>query len=204
MSDPRFESALHGFEPADEGMAISLREITDRGMIDLRGSLDERKFTSAIKKVLGMDLPKVPRTSVHKGDITVLWLSVDQWLVCCPRSDSAKLLDELRKALGSVHSLAVEVSDARSIIRLEGDGVRETLMKGAPVDLILPEYSAGTIRRLRFGEVAAMIHVVSDQPDTIDLYVFRSYADFAWNWLLATGRSSAQIRLFGEQAVPES
>ena len=204
MSDPRFESALQGFEPADEGMAISMHEVTDRGMIDLRGPQDDRKFISAVKKVLGVDLPKVPRTSTQKGDITILWLSVDQWLVCCPRPDGVKLLGDLGKALGSIHSHAVDLSDARSIIRLEGDGVREVLMKGTPVDLTLPEYTAGVVRRLRFGEIAAMIHIVSQQPDTIDLYVFRSYADFAWSWLLATGRAPARIKLFGEQAVPAS
>lgn len=204
MSEVRFESALSGVASAESGMVIKMREITDRGMIDLRGAINNRKFTAAVSKVLGVDLPKVPRTSSAKGRMTILWLSIDQWLICCPRERAGKLVADLRRALDGIHSLAVDLSDARSIIRLEGDGVREVLMKGCPVDLTLPEYSQGTVRRLRFGEVAAMIHIVAQNPDAIDLFVFRSYADFAWDWLLATGRSSAQVKLFGKQSCPAS
>jgi hypothetical protein len=40
-------------------------------------------------------------------------------------------------------------------------------------------------------EIAALIHVVSEKPDVIDLYVFRSYANYAWDWPLANGSGSA-------------
>jgi len=43
---------------------------------------------------------------------------------------------------------------------------------------------------------------VSEKPDVIDLYAFRSYANYAWDWLLANGRSAAAIRLFGRQPLP--
>ena len=58
------------------------------------------------------------------------------------------------------------------------------------------------MRRLRFAEIAALLHIVSDRPDVIDLYVFRSYADYAWDWFLANGRSVATIRPFGRQPLP--
>jgi sarcosine oxidase subunit gamma len=107
-----------------------------------------------------------------------------------------------KETVAGVHSLVVDVSDARAIIRLEGEGVREVLMKGAPVDLTAPEYTPGTVRRVSFGEIAALLHMVSDSPDTFDLYVFRSYAVFAWQWLLATARAGARISLFGPQPPP--
>jgi hypothetical protein len=58
------------------------------------------------------------------------------------------------------------------------------------------------VRRLRFAEIAPLLHIVSEKPDVIDLYVFRSYADYAWDWLLANGRNGASIRPFGRQAPP--
>ena len=112
------------------------------------------------------------------------------------------MLEDLRSALSDTHSLAVDLSDARAIIRLQGAGVREILMKGAPVDLLAPDMVKGTVRRLRFGEIAAIVHFVDDRPDTIDLYVFRSYAEFAWDWLIETGRKSAAVKLFGQQDTP--
>lgn len=199
MSELHFESPL-AHRVAAQGLSIGLREIADRGMIDLRGLATDRKFMAAAKQALGIDLPKQPRTSVSWGEIKVLWLSVDQWLILAPRTKAAELLAALNKALGGIHSLAVDVSDMRAVIRLEGEGSREVLMKGSSLDLLSGEYGPGTVRRMRFGEIAALLHVVED--DVFDVYVFRSYADYAWDYLLATAREPAKIRLFGKQAVP--
>ena len=201
MSDAQFETALAGrAEPS--GLAAEIREMTSRGMIDLRGNAGDGKFTSAVKDVLGLDLPTTPRTSVAWGDNLALWLSPDQWLILCPRAKAAELLAALRSALAGVHSFAVDVSDMRTIIRVEGDAARSLLLKGCSLDLLSSDYETGTVRRLRFAEIAALLHVVSEKPDTIDIYVFRSYADYAWDWFLANGRAVADVRPFGKQAAP--
>jgi sarcosine oxidase, subunit gamma len=96
--------------------------------------------------------------------------------------------------LGKVHSLAVDVSDMRAIIRLEGEGVRETLMKGSSLDLISDDYKAGTVRRMRFAEIAALLHVVED--NIIDVYVFRSYAEYTWAFLEKAARKGSEVKLF--------
>ncbi len=193
MLEPQFESALaHRATP--ENLSISMREITERGMIDLRGLATDKKFMAAVKSVLGFDLPKAPRTSSTWGDLKALWLSPDQWLILCTRSKTAALLAELNSALGKIHSLAVDVSDMRSIIRLDGEGVRETLMKGSSLDLISDDYKAGTVRRMRFAEIAALLHVVED--NVIDLYVFRSYAEYSWAFLLKAARKGSEVKLF--------
>lgn len=199
MLELSYESPLAGVAAA-EGLAVSVREIPDRGMIDLRGLASDRKFMAAAKDVLGVDLPKSPRTSVSWGDVKVLWLSNDQWLILCPRTKSADLLAGLRSALAGIHSLAVDVSDMRAVIRLEGNGCREVLMKGTSLDLLSGDYEAGTVRRMRYAEIAALLHVVEE--DVFDIYVFRSYARYAWDFLMATAREPAKVSLFGKQAPP--
>ncbi len=128
---------------APQGLSIELREITDRGMIDLRGLATDKKFMAAAKKVLGLDLPKAPRTSVSWGDVKALWLSIDQWLILCSRAKAAELTAALKAELGSIHSLVVDVSDMRAVLRLEGEGVREVLLKGSSLDLLSDDYAAG-------------------------------------------------------------
>jgi sarcosine oxidase, subunit gamma len=194
MVDLHFESAL-AHRAAPDNLSLSMREISERGMIDLRGVASDRKFMAAVKSVLGVDLPKAPRTSVSWGEFKALWLSTDQWLILCPRAKTAKVLADLQTALGNIHSLAVDVSDMRAIIRLEGVGVRETLMKGSSLDLISDDYKPGTVRRMRFAEIAALLHVVEE--NCIDVYVFRSYADYAWEFLLKAARKGAEVKLFG-------
>lgn len=201
MSDARFETALEGRE-APQGLSVELRELTSRGMIDLRGLAGDGKFMEAVKDVLGLDLPTKPRSSAAWGEVQALWLSPDQWLILCPRAKTNDLLASLRQALTQIHSFAVDVSDMRTILRIEGDPARAVLLKGCSLDLQSPDYEPGTVRRLRFAEIAALLHIVSGKPDVIDLYVFRSYADYAWDWFLANGRAVAEVRQFGKQAVP--
>jgi sarcosine oxidase gamma subunit len=40
------------------------------------------------------------------------------------------------------------------------------------------------------------------EHDVIDLYVFRSFADYAWDFLLTAARAPAQVMLFGKQSAP--
>ena len=198
MSELSYESPLAG-AAAPSGLSISLREIPDRGMIDLRGLTSDAAFMSAVRDVLGFELPVKPRTSATWGDVRVLWLSVDQWLILSTRSKAQEILSRLRNALEGVHSLAVDVSDMRAVIRLEGEGCREILMKGASLDLLDEEYKPGCCRRMRFAEIAALLHVVEET--VFDVYVFRSYAHYTWNFLCATAREPAKIKLFGSQGV---
>ncbi len=202
MSEAVYTSPLAHLENTrDAGnLSVSMSEVSDRGMIDLRGEAGSVKFRQAAKAALGIDLPLKPRSSAVKGDVTVLWLSIDQWLVYCPRNKAGGLVSTLRKNLGEIHSLAVDVTDARAIIRLEGDNVREVLMKGSSIDFTLPEYKAGLVRRLMFAEIAALAHIVTDKPCTIDIYVFRSYADYTWKWIEATAKPAATIGLFGRRS----
>jgi len=199
MSEPVFRGALAEAPVIESSITITARD--DRGMIDLRGDVGDRKFAATTKKVLGLGLPTKPRHSTGKTQITALWLSPDQWLITCPRDQTAKIADKLQTGLTGLHSLAVDVSDARSIIRFEGEGARMVVMKGAPVDLTLPEITDGYVRRVRFAELAALVHVVSIKPEIVELYVFRSYAQYAWDWLCATSSEQSKLRVFCDQPV---
>jgi sarcosine oxidase subunit gamma len=206
MSEPQFTTALHHRlgRQGTLGLTVAMREVGDRGMIDLRGLPSDRRFLPAVKGVLGFDLPRKPRTSAGEGDVAALWLSIDQWLITAPRENAAALAAALTDSLAGIHSLAVDLSDARTIIRLEGESARSVLAKGTSADLWGPDFVQGTVRRLRFAEIAAMVHVVGIDPDALDLYVFRSHADYAWEYLLATARDGSRLTLFGAQNAPRT
>ena len=195
MLDLQFESALaHRAEPTNT--YVSLREITTRGMIDLRGLTTDRKFMAAAKEVLGVDLPKAPRTSNTFGEVKALWLSPDQWFILCAREKAPALAADLAKAVEKTHALAVDVSDMRSIIRIEGECAREVMMKGCSLDFTDTDFTSGYVRRVRFAEIAALFNIVDD--NTVDLYVFRSYANYAWDFLLKAARKGSEVGLFNK------
>ncbi|MGI9371614.1 MAG: sarcosine oxidase subunit gamma [Hyphomicrobiales bacterium] len=189
---------------APDNLLIGLEEVRNRGMIDLRGLANNRKFMAAAKETLGVALPRKPRTSASKGEISILWLSVDQWLILCPLKDVSALLAKLVKALEGVHSLAIDMSDARSILRLTGKHVRHVLMKGSSVDFTQSEFGKGAVRRIAFAEIAALVHVVDARTNVFDLYTFRSQAHHAWDFLVATAGEGSDIGLPGNVDVPET
>ena len=200
MSEPVFHSALAARPERinAEGRTIALKEIEDRGMIDLRGEVKDESFSAAVSDALGFALPSEARTSRRQGETAALWLSTDQWLITAPRPTTSALHARLVGSLNGVHSLCVDMSDARTILRLEGDNVVEVLNKGTSADFT--DLKEGAVRRLRYAEIAALVHVIGREPDVMDLYVFRSYAEYAWTYLTTTAREAARIQLFGRQS----
>ena len=204
MAETVHQSPLEQFgtDRLDAGYAVTVQEVRDRGMIDLRGDPKDKKFMAAAKSVLGAALPTKPRTSATNDDLVILWLSLDQWLITMPIDAKDKMVEDLTKKTASLFALVCDMSDARAIIRLDGDVAREVLMKGTSVDLTHGDIEQGTVRRMTFAEIAAMCHIVETGPDIIDLYVFRSYADYAWEWIKATAGEASRVELFVEQPAP--
>lgn len=187
----------------NRSLLVDMRERNDITMIDLRGKPDDASFMKNASSVLDTNLPTAPRTSRTQGDLAVLWLSTDQWLITAPLDMREKLMGDLTTKLQKNSCLACDVSDARTVIRLTGEHVREVLIKGTSVDVTLPEYALGTVRRMLFAEVGALCHFVDTEPDVIDLYVFRSYGNYVWEWLLQTAHEDTEVGLFRAQKAPE-
>lgn len=204
MSDAGFDSPL-AHQPsmtagAETSLAIS--EVVERGAIDLRLRPDNVEAMRAAAECLGLPLPTAPRTSAQRGNVTALWWSPDQWLVTCPRMDARALATRLAAALAGQHAMVADVSDARAIIRLHGADARETVMKGTSIDLLAIKVGDGFVRRAQLAELAVAIHVVDAKAELVDIYVFRSYADYVWSWLARAARPAAKAGLFRQQAQP--
>lgn len=200
MPDIGWESGFGRREAAESAV-----EISDAGplsMIDLRLAEDDEASRKAVAKFLGFDLPDLPRTSTAKGEIHALWMSIDQWLLVAPVVQRKKQISGLSDALKSGFSAITDLSDARTVIRLKGDGGREIIMKGGAADLLADDFLPGSVRRLNLASIGAMVHLRGLEPEEIDLYVFRSYTDFALRWLEAASKPGAAIRLFGSAPPP--
>ena len=203
MSEAQWLNPLAHRVVESTGLVLTIAERSDVGMIDLRVLGDNTKALTAAGKVLGIDLPVEPRTSTASEDVACLWFSVDQWLVTCERARAAELSQSLSKALEGHFASVTDVSDMRAVIRLTGESARQTLMKCVSIDILSAAIQPGYVRRVNFGEIAAALHMVSNEPDSFDLYVFRSYASYALDWLEEAARESAAIGIpFGPSSPP--
>jgi sarcosine oxidase, subunit gamma len=128
MSDP--VSALGG--TSFDGFA-NIREIGPLGMISLRCRHDVKALPKAIKTAVGAAMP-APNRIVRDGAWAAGWMSPDEVLLVMPYDQVGQTMAGLAKSLAGEHHLAVDVSDARAVFRVEGAKAAQVLMKLAPVD----------------------------------------------------------------------
>lgn len=187
MSEP--VSALNG--RSCEGFA-TIREIGPLGMITLRAKADVQGLAAAVTAVTGTPLPDRRRIAINGGAATgkaALWMSPDEYLLILPYADVAAALGALTAALAGEHVLAVDVSDARAVFRIEGARADEVLMKLAPVDL--PTLAEAEVRRTRLAQVAAAFW---REGDGYTLVSFRSVAGYVMGALELSARPGSEIR----------
>lgn len=174
MSNP--VSALNG--AVAEGFA-TIRDIGPIGMITLRAKPDVAGLAEAVKAAVGVDLPATRKINTA-GDTACGWMSPDEYLLVVPYGDVAAALGKLAEGLKGQHYLAVDVSDARAVFRVEGDKAAQVLAKTSPVDFATLE--KGELRRTRAAQVAAAFWA-DDAGYTV--VCFRSVGKYVFD-LLAT------------------
>ena len=180
-------SALNGQSHA--GMA-DVADTGLRGMISVRGNLSSAKFKAAVKSVTGLAVPAQRRVETT-ADMSVAWMSPDELLIVCDYTDVSTHVAALGKALASEHALAVNVSDARSVVRVSGSGARDALAKLCPVDLSETAFQSGMIRRTRLAQVAAAFWMTGE--DSFDVICFRSVADYVFDSLSVAAESGTEV-----------
>ena len=171
MSDP--VSALNG--ASFQGFA-AIREIGPLGMITLRAK-GLKSLEKAIKAVTGTKLPAQRRIEVN-GDRACGWMSPDEYLLILPYAEVGDALASLAKSLAGEHHLAVDVSDARAVFRVEGEKAAEVLSRLAPVDF--DKLEPGELRHSRTAQVAAAMW---QQDQGFTVVCFRSVARYVFDLL---------------------
>ena len=179
---PDLQSALAG---AEFDGAIRIEETGLRGMITLRGDLAAAKLKKAASGIAGVDFPGQGEAACAE-DRGILWMAPDEVLVLVPHADAADALGALEAKLAGTHFLAANVSDARAVFRLSGDGVREVLAKLTPADVSPGALAPGHVRRTRLAQVPAAFWLRG--ATTADLICFRSVAGYVFDLLCNAAR----------------
>lgn len=187
MSDA--QTALGGVT-WDYGIA-RIEEADLQGMISLRGDMAALK--PAVENVTGLPMPD-QRTVLSGSDNAICWMSPDELLILCPYANVSKMLSALQAELADVHSLAVDVSDARAVFDLSGPSAREVLAKLAPVDLAPGLFEPGMIRRTRLAQVPAAFWMTG--PEAFRIICFRSQSQYIFDVLKAAAQPGSDVRLF--------
>ncbi len=152
---------------------VTVSEAGPRGMVTIRGDLGE--IGRIVAGIAGTAVPATGRVE-SAGARAFAWMSPDEALLMLPPDELAEVLGALNAALAEHHALAVDVSDARVIFRLNGPGWRDVLARLTPADLRPAAFGAGVFRRTRLAQVAAAFWLPEAQ--VAELLCFRSVGDY--------------------------
>ena len=160
-------------------------ELIDRaflGHLNLRGDPTDQGFLNASEGVLGFGLPLEPNTVAENGDLAALWLGPDEWLVLTPPDRQTGLAQDLRDALGDLHSAVTDVTGGQTVVNLRGTRVRDVLAKGCTLDLHPRAFAPGRCAQTLVAKAMVTVRQLDDSP-SFDLIVRRSFADYLAHWL---------------------
>ncbi|KAF0171477.1 MAG: sarcosine oxidase subunit gamma [Rhodobacteraceae bacterium] len=154
-----------------------ITEVGPLGMISLRAKPDVKGLAEAIKAAVGTAVP-APREIEIAGGKAAGWMSPDEYLLVLPYGETDAALAAIAQAFGGAHHLAVVVSDARAVFRVEGAKADQVLAKLSPVDFAT--LGPKELRRTRAAQVAAAFW---KDGDGYTLVCFRSVASYVMGLL---------------------
>jgi sarcosine oxidase, subunit gamma len=177
-----------GFEPVARSLisakapvrgVASLDQVDQFGAINLR--LPDATLPAKATKEYGLLLPASPNTFTQQGDVTVLWLGPDEWMVHAPLKKTHDLKQGLEAELGGRHAAVTDVSDNSVAMELGGQSARRILEKGCPLDLHPRAFGAGQCAQSHF--LQAVILLAQIESDRFLLRVRRSMSEYLWDAL---------------------
>ena len=166
---------------------LTLIEKTPILELNIRGKANNKDFTSAIGKILGIILPLEVGNIISKENISIITTGPNEWLIISNNKDNFE--DHLEKTLFeniSKNNLGAvtNITDQFTIFSLTGSNSLEVLSKSSPFDFeSLPNnFSAQTILN------NIDITVVKKDNENVDLLVRRSFSNHLWSWLSDSAR----------------
>ena len=134
---------------------------------------------AAAKKAIGFALPTKPKSSVSKNGVSCLWIGPDEWLII--DEGKSNVWENLQK-LGNTKLSAVDVSHRNTGIMISGDKAVNAINSGCPQDLSDKVFPVGAASRTMLGKAEIVLFRTGKNEYRVE--VWRSFSDYAWNYLV--------------------
>ena len=165
---------------------ISIEEKDLVGKINLRGKSTDKEFMKNVGSVLDLVLPIEPNVKVSNNNISIIWLSPNEWLIESPKSETQKILTLLKSTLNLQKTAITDVSFNRTILRLEGDNVFTLLSKFLVINLEEVLKNNYSVAQTVFIKIPVLLIRNNDHDEitSIDIHLNRSHAKYVYELLI--------------------
>jgi sarcosine oxidase subunit gamma len=168
---------------ADVLQSVSVAGPQTRPMAMLRLREPDAAAAAALGAAFALTWPTEPNTT-SKAVHTVLWLSPGEWAIL--DMDAAEVAMRTAKALGQrLHHLS-DVSDGRSLFRIDGEGSRRLIAQACSLDLHPRVFPPDACAQTQFTQVPVLLYR-SGGEDRFDIVVDASLAGHLSTWFAAAG-----------------
>ena len=165
---------------------ISIDEIDFVGKINLRGKSTDKEFMKNVGSALDLVLPIEPNVKVSNNNISIIWLSPNEWLIETPKSETQKILTLLKSTLNPQKTAITDVSFNRTVLRLEGDNVFTLLSKFLVINLEEILKNNYSVAQTVFIKIPVLLIKNNDHDEitSIDIHLNRSHAKYVYELLI--------------------
>lgn len=163
--------------------AIRLAELPFLAQVNVR--LDGKgPAADAVGLALGLQLPLEPNTVVHAGDVTVVWLGPDEWLVVGLRGTERDLESRISAAAGDEPVSVTDVSAQRTTLLVGGPRARDLLAHGCSLDLHPRAFGPGRCAQTTLARTQVVLVARDESRAGFWVLVRSSFAGYLADWLL--------------------
>ena len=178
------KSVLNNLKIMNNGILIE--EIPFVGKINIRGNPKDKEFLSKAGSVLDTLIPLEPNTKVQNNKFQLIWLSPNEWLISFfDNNNFDQVLNKLNNELNAQKTAITDVSENKTIIRLEGLNVILLLRKFMILDIEKILSTNSKVAQTIFVQIPILI--IRNHKDNLkqsyDIHVNRSHASYLRNLL---------------------
>lgn len=160
------------------GLRLRISEVRDVAVRILRLWRPDAALLKRLEPVLGAALPLEPNTAAG-GASRILWMGPGEWVLL---GGPAALDRAVSEACGeALHHLA-DVTDGRTILRIEGMAAADLLAKGCSLDFHPRAFRPGSCAQSLLAQVRVLIERPSEAP-SFNLVVDRTQLAHLNAWL---------------------
>ena len=170
----------------EEFNGISIEERDIMGKINLRGKSTDKEFMKNVGSMLNLFLPIEPNVRVSNNDISIIWLSPNEWLIETPGAKTHKILMLLKSNLNPQKTAITDVSFNRTILRLKGDHVFTLLSKYLVINLEEVLNTNYSVAQTIFTKIPILLVRNNNENETtlIDIHLNRSHTKYVYDLLV--------------------
>jgi len=167
--------------PAIDGFALA--KTPDCARVVLRAAPTDAQ---SIDVAFGAAPSPRPMRAAERDARAALWLGPDEWLLLAPGETAESLARQLEIALAETPHSLVDVSHRQIGLDVGGPLAARALNAGCPLDLSVRAFPVGMATRTLLGKCEIVLW--RRGPERFHAEVWRSFADYAWDFLVEAAR----------------